>query len=133
MSEKILKSIGSKNTPIREAVLQILKNNDKPLSIKDITNSVTISADESTIYRVVNFFVKQNIVNEIFIQKNATFYELSKRDDHHHLVCIECKKITDFHGCGIDDLIKNALKQNPEFKNVKSHSLELFGLCKSCA
>jgi Fur family ferric uptake transcriptional regulator len=132
-SSNTLKSIGSKNTNARQAVLNVFEYNTKPLSIKDIMNLSLVKSNESTIYRIVNFFVKEGILTPVFIQKDITFYELAHTDDHHHIVCTQCKKVTDFHGCGIEQLIKNALKQNPEFKKVESHSLELFGICKSCA
>lgn len=128
-----MNTIKAKNTPVRLAVMEIFKKHGKPLSIKEIASMVKIPANESTIYRVVNFFVDQGLLKQVFIQKDITFYELAHTDDHHHLVCTNCKKITDFHGCGVEQLVKNALKQNPEFKIVNTHSLELFGLCKTCA
>ncbi len=132
-SSNTLKSIGSRNTVTRNAVLEVLKCNTQPLSIKDIMQLSSIKANESTIYRVVNFFVEQGIVMPVFIQKDTTFYELAHTDDHHHIVCTSCKKVSDFHGCSIDSLVAKALKQNPNFKKVNTHSIELFGLCKSCA
>ncbi len=133
LNKKDLKPTVSRNTPVRAAVLKIFEDKHKPLSIKEVVSLIKIPADESTVYRVVNFFVEQGLLKQVFIQKDATFYELANREDHHHLVCTNCKKITDFHGCGVDSLVKNALKQNPEFKIVNSHSLELFGLCRTCA
>lgn len=132
-SSNTLKSIGSRNTSARNAVLEVLTKHKKPLSIKDIMKHSSVKANESTIYRVMNFFVEQGIAVPIFIQKDITFYELAHADDHHHIVCTSCKKVSDFHGCGIESLISKALKQNPNFKKVNAHSIELFGVCNSCA
>jgi len=128
-----LKSIGSKNTNSRQAILDDFESNTKPLSIKDVMSLSLVKSNESTVYRIVNFFVKKGVLVPVFIQKDITFYELAHLDDHHHIICTNCKKVSDFHGCAIDKITTQALKQNPNFSRVNSHSIELFGLCNSSA
>ncbi|MGD1994783.1 MAG: transcriptional repressor, partial [Anaerolineae bacterium] len=50
---------------------------------------------------------------------------------HHHLVCLACGSATSFDECPLED-VKQILAQRFGFQ-VKSHMLELYGLCKDCS
>ncbi len=58
-------SAGIKRTRQRESVLSVLENSDKPLSAADIYSKMEKSGDAawmSTVYRVLELFVKKGVV-----------------------------------------------------------------------
>ena len=64
----------------------------------------------------------------------CTRYELNTINPevhhHHHLICLSCKKITEFKGDLLEDLEK-AIGRQSGFK-VVNHELKVFGYCKEC-
>lgn len=126
---------GIKATPGRIRLLEFLAKAPKPVSIKEIAKVVGSNTflDQATIYRTLELFKNLGIVRQIDFQKGYAYYESADRSDHHHLVCRNCGRVEDFTGCNAEDMIKHALKQSKLFSNVEEHSLELFGLCNSCA
>lgn len=122
---------GFRATAPRLAVLAFLKGAEYPLSIQHIAKAVTKKVDQVTVYRIVEAFAKAGLITQSDLGEGRV-YEYATHT-HHHLVCMECRKVADI---GCDDfarIAKNALKHARGFAVVKSHSLELFGLCRHCA
>lgn len=131
---EIIRNAGFRATQPRNRILQALQKAKRPLSAKRIEGLVkTYGIDPATVYRTLNTLVDANIVKQIDLKHGHAHYELTDQNDHHHLVCISCEKIEDFTGCDFSAITKTALKQSKVFKEVTQHSLELFGLCTSCA
>lgn len=132
---ELLKTYNLKATDERLFILEILKDVKKPQTAPDILKKTkNLKMHETTLYRILSTFTKKGIIKQIDFKENVARYELlDNEDDHHHIVCTSCKKVTDFVGCDIDKTIKKALSQNKDFKKITNHSFELFGLCKNCA
>lgn len=127
----ILDKAGLKKTESRVALLNLLSKNKKPLSVKDIVSQ--ISGDKVTIYRMLEIMTKKGLIRRVDTGEREAHYEIVDiHDDHHHIICLNCNKVSDFTGCGSESLIKNALKQVKDFKLVKHHSFDLFGICNNC-
>ncbi len=127
-----LKNSGLSVTKHRVSVYELLKKNNQPQSIKVIHQKLQKTGiDQATVYRILMSFVKAKLVKQIDLGDEYTYFELVDEHDHHHVVCQKCKKISDFTGCGIEEVIAKALKQTG-FTQINTHALELFGVCKSC-
>lgn len=123
---------GLKATEQRKAVYAFLLKNHTPTSIKTIhTKLLKTGIDQATVYRVIRSFVDAELVKQIDLGDDQAYYEIVDEHDHHHVVCVSCKKIADFTGCDITPLISHALSQSG-FVKITNHSLELFGLCQKC-
>lgn len=123
---------GLRVTPARLAVLNILNNSAKPMDIMTIYEKVSkmhVDADQATIYRIVENFIKKDIIVKLQFQEKKFYYE-AKMKDHHHAVCQKCGKIEDISNCSIPR-IEREIERSKGFK-VLSHSLEFFGLCANC-
>jgi Fur family peroxide stress response transcriptional regulator len=128
-----LKGYGLKATPGRIRLLKYLADSKKPNSIKDIGKAIgTRTMDQVTIYRTLETFKTLGFVRRVDFHKDYAYYELAGKD-HHHIFCENCGRIEDFEGCGSDKLIKTALRQSKQFASINDHSIELFGVCRSCA
>lgn len=127
----VLRGAGFKATPRRLALLKILSNSHKPLTVEEIFD-IGIDADHATIYRSLRDLKKANIVRQVDLQHRHAHYELAN-SDHHHLVCIKCGRVEDFSNSSTQPLIRSALRQSKKFQTVTQLSLEFFGICKACA
>ena|SRR5882724_10492884 len=129
--EEKIRAAGFRATKPRLQILSFLKNRHKPESIQDIAISFRRKIDPVTIYRVIDSFKKRGLVREVDLQLGRPLYEIAG-DDHHHITCTNCARVEDFTGCHADSLAKTALSQTKQFASIKSHSIELFGLCNKC-
>lgn len=131
---EIIRRAGFRATKPRIAVLSYLRETKYPASIKEIVQAVgRKSIDQVTAYRILEAFKKVGIVTQVDFQQGRAFFELKDEHDHHHIVCTSCDKVEDFIGCEYEKLVNKALKQTSGFSKVTNHSLELFGLCNTCA
>jgi len=129
-----LKSAGYRITPVREQIVEIFINSSSPISAGDLIESfkiLKIPVNKTTIYRELDFLLEKNIIKEIEFGEGKKRYELETGHHHHHLVCLNCRKVEDVDlEVDLHDEEKKIEKETG-FK-VKSHSLEFFGLCKNC-
>jgi Fur family ferric uptake transcriptional regulator len=131
---ELIREAGFKVTPARLALLNALKDSGKPLSIAEISKRLSKVADQATVYRSLEAFAKEGIVQKVDFQDSHTYYELVLGcAHHHHVVCQNCGTIEDVEICDVKGLEATALKQVKKFKAIKSHSLEFFGTCTKCA
>lgn len=121
-----------RKTPAREAITEFLSLADSPVDIEQIINflrSKSLNTNKVTVYRIIEHFYKEGIVNRLDLQEGKFRYELAK-DDHHHLICDNCGKIDTVSDTVIPEVEKEIQKKQNFL--VKRHSLEFFGLCKNC-
>jgi Fur family ferric uptake transcriptional regulator len=129
----LLREKGFRATEGRVALIEALSKRPSPEPIEKIAVSVSRTLDAANVYRALLAFTKAGIVRTIDFRDGKTYYELaSDRHHHHHVVCTDCGKIEDVHGC-IPALEKKVLAQSRSFSMIDSHSLEFFGMCKACA
>lgn len=136
-TKAILKRAGSKVTPQRLAVLDILlKNEGKHMTIEEIYDAVKEVKPEmgvATVYRTILLFDELGIVKKLDLNDGIYRYELSDEDGshgHHHLICSSCGKVDEVR----DDLLDSVEKIiETEYKfRIKDHSLKFYGLCDDC-
>lgn len=128
----LLHKNGYRATEGRIGLISELARTKMPESIQSLSKRLKNVFDEANIYRALESFVKSGFVKKIDLQKPHAYYELSLGKHHHHLVCTECGKIEDVE-IHEEDLEKKALKSAKSFVQIKSHSLEFFGLCRACS
>lgn len=129
----LLRNAGYKATPKRLALLELLQKSKKPLSIQEITKGLRgKKMDQVTAYRILDVLEKIGLVRKVDLQHGHADYELAN-DDHHHIVCTRCGKIEDFEGCELEALTKKIARKSKSFPIIQRHSLEFFGVCRSCA
>jgi Fur family ferric uptake transcriptional regulator len=126
------KLIGIKNTPSRLSVLDILEKEHAPVDVAHIVGhvkSLDNKIDQATVYRILQTFENKGIIDKFEFGEGKSRYEI-KREDHHHLVCDNCRGVTDIE----DNVMHKWEKEIMKTKgfNIKKHNLEFFGLCKNC-
>lgn len=125
--------VGIKKTKQRESVLSVLESSEKPLSATEICSGMEKEGDAawlSTVYRVLELFVKKGLVIKTNVMNNEmAVYELNRFKHKHYAVCMNCHKIIAMDNCPMEKFTPK-LEDN-DFQ-VMGHNLEVYGFCKDC-
>lgn len=129
---KILKENGFKITPGRLAVFKTFLENHNPMDVNQVFNRLNKKFNEVTVYRIISCFEKCGLLRKVDLRKDSVFFEINE-DHHHHIVCLKCGLVEEFEeGSDIEKMLKRVAMSSLWFKNIREHSLELFGYCKNC-
>lgn len=124
-----LKKAGLKVTLPRLKILEILKSPDNQhISAEDVYKILLEQGEDiglATVYRVLNQFDDAGILDRHHFEGGKSVFEISNKNHHDHLVCLDCGKVFEFE----DDTIEKrqheiAAKHGIELTN---HSLYLYG------
>ncbi|WP_218220199.1 Fur family transcriptional regulator [Nesterenkonia sp. Act20] len=86
----------------------------------------------ATVYRVLQSHQEEGLVDVLRPDEGEAIYRLCEREEHHHhLVCRSCGLTVEFEAPDIEDWAAKLAAQH-NFSEVR-HTLEIFGLCASCA
>lgn len=130
-----LSAEGFRMTKLRTALLAIFADQVKPFSVDEITTALgkkKVTVHKVTLYRELEVLVKAEVISPIYFHDQIQRYEFIQHDHHHHVVCTNCGSIADVE---IDDKLEKqipAIEKKTRFTLLR-HSLEFFGLCKSCS
>ncbi len=129
-----LRGRAQKLTGPRQAVLEILRREDHPLSIKQIFSRMGKGgSDLATVYRSMHLLERVGMVKRYDLGDGIARYELLYEGDdghHHHLVCTRCSGVIEIEDCLLAELDQQIAARNG-FKSV-THRLEFFGVCPQC-
>ena len=126
---------GLKWTKQRKEVYAVLKEAKEPLNAVKIyqlllQKDAEINYAVSTIYRILQVFEEQGLVEKnVFIGDGTVVYEL-KHDSHtHYAICLMCHKKVALPECPFEHA---HLHEATNGFTVTGHKLELYGYCKNC-
>jgi len=133
VEKKSLKEASLKATPGRILVLKYFRDFPTPGNADTIYKKIgREKIDLATIYRILNSFSNHKLIQRVEIGGASVYYELADKSHHHHLICLKCNKIRDIQGCDFEEILSKVRKENSDFGDIKSHSFEVFGICKDC-
>jgi Fur family ferric uptake transcriptional regulator len=84
----------------------------------------------ATIYRTLNLFCEAGLAQARHFGTQTQFDNVSHKGHHDHLICTGCGKIVEFENCDIERLQEEVARRNGF--TIKTHKLELYGLCAAC-
>ncbi len=125
-------SSGMKQTHARKEILDLLARENRPVTVSEILEHLKqqlCNTNKVTIYRTLESFVQKNIVARLEFQEGKYRYELA-RDDHHHLICVQCSNIQDISDYAMEAFEKQIQKE--KHFSVTRHTLEFYGICINC-
>ena len=131
-AEKILRDQGTRVTPQRVAILQAVEKTGSHPDADAVYRSVSrkyphVSRD--TVYRTLAMMEEKKIIGSVLFVGNAKRYD-PKTARHHHLVCVQCRRIFDFEEKRFDRLVPppSAVER---FKVVRI-TVHVEGICDAC-
>lgn len=121
-----------RNTPSKDAVLDLLINSGKAMSRDAIEQKIGVEIDRATIYRVLNRFCEDGLVHKIVADDGKQYFAVCMKcdekklsDNHFHFRCTSCQTI---------ECLPEAVHFSvPNGYNVESINCVLTGICKDCA
>lgn len=122
-----------RNTPTKEAVLELLTKSGKAMSRDAIEKKITTDINRATIYRVLNRFCEDGILHRIVAEDGKQYFAICvKCDDkgmpplhHFHFRCTSCDTIE----C-LPVPVHFSLQQGYK---VESVNCVLTGICNICS
>lgn len=121
-----------RNTPSKEAVLDLLISTGKAMSRDAIEQKIGIGIDRATIYRVLNRFCEDGLVHKIVAEDGKQYFAVCMKCDenkiavhHFHFRCTSCQTI---------ECLPEAVHFSvPNGYNVESVNCVLTGICPQCS
>ncbi len=126
----ILANKGYSLTKPRQIVFTVLESADQPLKTGEIVKRVT-TIDRASVYRTLELFASLGITTTT-IRGWTPFTELADpfKPHHHHLICEQCGRVEEIESETLEDML-GLIARRHHFE-LKSHTVELTGLCKRC-
>ncbi|HXY50071.1 MAG TPA: transcriptional repressor [Terriglobales bacterium] len=134
--QALLVQRGIRMTGPRRAILGVIETANKHLDASQILRKAQKSdpsVDRSTVYRTLGLLKRHGLIDELdlmHLNGDGHYYERKLGQDHIHMACLRCGKITEFVSERFDSL-KSQLEQECRFRIVVAR-LEVGGYCTVC-
>lgn len=128
-----------KMTPQRKEILQIFieKGANHHISAEEayeILKGKDFDFGLATVYRNLELLSSLGILSKISFDDGRARYELKSTDpnehQHHHLICLKCKKIIEFEEDLLEDLEADITAKSGF--QIVNHEVKFFGYCSDC-
>ena len=123
----------SYNTKQKDLILGVIKSQKHEFTIKDIYEKLNKNVGLTTIYRLVDKLVNENILNKYISKDNKKYYQYLKEcneENHFYLKCDKCGDLVHIDCDCIDDLSSHIFKIH-KFKPNKKNII-INGICEKC-
>jgi len=124
------RTIGLKLTPQRLAIFEYLDGNTSHPSAEEIYSAIRKKypmISFATVYKTLEALKIKGSLTELTIDPDRRRYD-PQTEPHHHLICIQCKRIVDIHK---DFTVTLPEDINTSFELVGNH-IEFYGMCLKC-
>lgn len=128
------KNKGFKNSGKRGMIIMYFLSKDKHYTAEELYEEMkkeNIKISYSTIYRTLKRLKESGVANELEIGDGFVRFEPSHNYTHHdHFICEKCGRIIEFFDSELEKM-QELISKKYKFQ-IKSHKLEIFGLCEEC-
>ena len=132
-NRKALNVTGMRVTNQRASILEIIRHGEGHLDADEIYRRARIKQPRlslSTVYRTLQMFKKQGLVDEVHFDEAHHHYEVKPSSEHHHLVCLGCGKVIEFH-YPLARYVKRNVAEAKDFDIVRTE-IRMTGYCSKC-
>jgi len=128
-----LRNAGYKLTTPRLTLLDVLEQNGGHLTSTELLALVAerdASIGRASVFRTIDLLARLGIVASMVQDGSTINYVLMVGGHHHHMVCTNCRTVTEFEHCGMGALFER-LEREYGFQH-HGHLLEVYGICQNC-
>jgi Fur family peroxide stress response transcriptional regulator len=121
---------GLKLTPQRLAILEYLDGNKEHPSAEDVYKAVSKkfpTMSLATVYNTLMTLKQRGLVRELTMDPLRMRFD-PQPTPHHHLICVDCRKIIDIH----TRLKINLPEMEQEGFEIVGNHIEFYGRCPKC-
>jgi len=132
-SRKALNAAGMRVTNQRALIMEIIRQGKGHLDADEIYRRARERVPRlslSTVYRTLQMLKKLDLVEELHFDEEHHHYEVKPSAEHHHLICLGCGRVIEFHYP-----LSRYLKRNvPEAKgfDIAATEVRMSGYCSKC-
>ena len=133
LDRKALSVAGLRVTNQRALLLEIIRQGEGHLDAYELYRRAHERQPRlslSTVYRALQKFKKLGLVEEVHFDEAHHHYEVKQSSQHHHLVCLGCGRVIEFHYP-----LARQVKQNvPDAKDfdIVNTEVRVTGYCSRC-
>jgi Fur family transcriptional regulator, ferric uptake regulator len=99
--------------------------------LHDIIKNENPNIGIATIYRTMKLLCACGLSREFILEDGKTRFEAVYDNEHHdHLICTKCGKFVEIVSPDIEKFQEKIARENGFL--LKSHRLNLYGICKTC-
>ena|SRR3989344_5597034 len=122
-------------TKTRQALARLFSHHTAPLSVARILRTLRATKymlDKTTVYRELECMQQLGMIQSVRLGDRQEYYELASREHHHHLICVQCRRVEDTQ-INEQVLLKEVQRMSRK-KNfsITRHAFEFFGVCAQC-
>ena len=131
----LLKTSGLSYTQNRYRILEVIGNNNCPLSARDIYSTLrrNYTINRVTVYRILDLLVSYGLVDRLSGGGRSFFYGLAPNDRHHphpHFYCKSCGNMDCLDPASLSLDMEPLSRTFPgQIENVE---VRIDGICKNC-
>ncbi len=134
-ARKRLHAQGGRMTAQRQLILETLEDHSGHPTAEEIyqlAREQDPSLHLSTVYRTLRWLEQEGLVKPRLFKDDRLQerFDPVHPTDHHHFVCLGCKKVIEFDNRLLESIKASFAKENGS--RVDSAALVLYGLCSSC-
>ncbi len=129
-----LKETGRKDSRLKNIVLEMIYESFNYLSVSDILgqlNQEGISANKTSVYRIIEMLITEDIVYELDFLDGKKRYAIKRGPEYTHLICNACGQVTSFRNSETINLIKESIRREYQF-GIDTFGVQFFGKCQEC-
>ena len=132
--EDYIRSKNLRHSEQRIQILEVFLKSEKHLTADELYRMVkkkNPSIGTATVYRTLKVLRESGLCRELKLDDGTTRYEHLYGHKHHdHLVCTHCGSLVEVVDPEIEKMQIKLAKAHGFY--IKSHKLEMYGICKRC-
>ena len=129
-----LKNEGLRMTSQRQLVAQSFLSTDGHLSAEELYELVKRKDKRigfATVFRTLKALTDCSLARQVDLSDGRTRFErLYKRPHHHHLICVQCNRTTEFSSPELEQLQREIVSKYHFLP--QQHTLQVLGVCRDC-
>jgi len=132
-NRRALNAAGLRVTNQRALVLEIIRQGRGHLDADEVYRRAREKQPRlslSTVYRTLRLFQKLGLIEELHFDEAHHHYEVKLPVEHHHLVCLGCGRVIEFH-YPLPRYVKRNVPEAKDFKVIETE-VRMTGYCAKC-
>jgi len=131
--KETLNKAGRRATSQRSLILGIIRRGEGHLDADEIYRRARqkhLRISLSTVYRTLRTLKSLGLIEELHFDEHHHHYELKPATEHHHLRCLNCGRVVEFHS-HLSNYIEERIPEAKGFDIVNTE-VNISGYCPDC-